>query len=120
MRPKKANFFMNEMGSFEHSMKRGLVHARLEAWVPDRCCETYHRGTIKEEQFRTFTSHALCSEVLLFLIHAILSRPLYFTLLTAIVALPATFVQVIDKLRNVCPRFIRQSRMTLEGRAQGA
>jgi|AntAceMinimDraft_5_1070358.scaffolds.fasta_scaffold68586_2 hypothetical protein len=115
MRPKKANFFMKGMGSFALSMKRGLVHARLEARVNDRCCETYHRGTIKEKQFRTFTSHALYSEVLLFLIHDILSRPLYFTLLTSIVALPATFGQVIDKLRNVCPRFIRQSRMTLEG-----
>jgi len=46
MRHKKANSFMKEMGSFALSMKRGLVHARLEAWVPDRCCETYHRGTI--------------------------------------------------------------------------
>ncbi len=36
MRPKKGNFFMKEMGSFALSMKRGLVHARLEARVPDR------------------------------------------------------------------------------------
>ena len=78
MRPKMANFFMKELGSFALSMKRGLVHARLEARVPDRCCETFHRGTIKENQFRTFTSHALTSEVLLFLIHDILLRPLYF------------------------------------------
>ena len=80
MRPKKANFFMKGMGSFALSMKRGLVHARLEARVNDRCCETYHRGTIKEKQFRTFTSHALYSEVLLFLSHDITSRPLYFLL----------------------------------------
>ena len=76
--PKKGNFFMKEMGSFALSMKGGLVHARLEARVPDRCCETYHRGTIKEKQFRTFTSHALYSEMLLFLTHDIMSRPLYF------------------------------------------
>jgi hypothetical protein len=36
MRPKKGNFFMKEMGSFALSMKGGLVHARLEARVPDR------------------------------------------------------------------------------------
>jgi len=50
MRFRKTSVFIKEMGSFVLSQKRGLVHARLETRLPDWCCETYRRGTIKEKQ----------------------------------------------------------------------
>ena len=50
MRFRKTSILIKETGSFVLSPKRGLVRAHLKARLPDRCGETYRRGTIKEKQ----------------------------------------------------------------------